>query len=61
MRKSIATVLTVLSHHQRSEVAKLYVDKKYKPLDLREKTVHPSQIYTCAYLICARPAPSAAA
>jgi hypothetical protein len=39
IRKSIATVLTVISQHQRQEVAKLFVDKKHKPLDLREKKV----------------------
>ena len=37
IRKSIATVLTVISQHSRTEVAKQFVNSKHKPLDLREK------------------------
>ena len=37
VRKSIARVLTVISHNQRENLRKLYRTKKYKPLDLRRK------------------------
>ena len=37
VRKSIACVLTVISHNQRENLRKLYRKKKYKPLDLRWK------------------------
>ena len=37
VRKSIARVLTVISHNQRENLRKLYRKKKYKPLDLRKK------------------------
>ena len=36
-RKSIARVLTVISHNQRENLKKFYANKKYKPLDLRTK------------------------
>lgn len=35
VRKSIARVLTVVSHKQRENLRKLYRKKKYQPLDLR--------------------------
>eukprot|EP00891_Asterochloris_glomerata_P009997 jgi/Astpho2/9997/fgenesh1_pm.00153_%23_10_t len=37
VRKSIARVLTVLSHKQRDALREVYANKKYKPLDLRPK------------------------
>eukprot|EP00187_Rhodella_violacea_P019472 CAMPEP_0184724808 /NCGR_PEP_ID=MMETSP0314-20130426/29011_1 /TAXON_ID=38298 /ORGANISM="Rhodella maculata, Strain CCMP 736" /LENGTH=145 /DNA_ID=CAMNT_0027189881 /DNA_START=60 /DNA_END=494 /DNA_ORIENTATION=- len=37
VRKSIARVLTVISHAQRANLAKLYEKRKFKPLDLRVK------------------------
>ncbi|KAJ8903912.1 hypothetical protein NDN08_000443 [Rhodosorus marinus] len=37
VRKSIARVSTVISQTQRQQVALLYANKKYKPLDLRAK------------------------
>merc|ERR1711922_45501 len=37
VRKSIARVLTVMNQKQKSELRKLYKDKKAKPLDLRKK------------------------
>merc|ERR1712228_732624 len=37
VRKSIARVLTVMHQKQKSELRKLYKDKKAKPLDLRKK------------------------
>ncbi|XP_064395791.1 large ribosomal subunit protein uL29-like [Halichondria panicea] len=37
VRKSIARVLTVITHNQRDNLRKLYRKKKYKPLDLRPK------------------------
>lgn len=37
VRKSIARVLTVISHNQRDNLRKYYRKKKYKPLDLRPK------------------------
>ena len=37
VRKSIARVLTVISHNQRENLRKLYRNKQYKPLDLRRK------------------------
>lgn len=37
VRKSIARVLTVISHNQRENLRKLYRKKKFKPLDLRWK------------------------
>lgn len=37
VRKSIARVLTVISHSQRENLRKFYQNKKYKPLDLRPK------------------------
>lgn len=38
VRKSIARVLTVINHNQRTNLRKLYAGRKYKPLDLRKKT-----------------------
>lgn len=37
VRKSIARVLTVVNHNQRTNLRKLYAGRKYKPLDLRHK------------------------
>ena len=37
VRKSIARVLTVINHNQRTNLRKLYAGRKYKPLDLRKK------------------------
>merc|ERR1712002_78253 len=37
VRKSIARVMTVISHTQRDNLQKYYAGKKYKPLDLRTK------------------------
>merc|ERR1712062_297571 len=37
VRKSIARVLTVISHTQRENLQKFHATKKYKPLDLRAK------------------------
>lgn len=37
VRKSIARVLTVISHNQRENLRKLYRKQKYKPLDLRSR------------------------
>merc|ERR1712224_346109 len=37
VRKSIARVMTVVSHTQRDNLQKYYAAKKYKPLDLRTK------------------------
>jgi len=37
VRKSIARVLTVISHNQRDNLKKYYQSKKYQPLDLRVK------------------------
>lgn len=37
VRKSIARVLTVISHSQRQNLRKFYKKKKFKPLDLRQK------------------------
>mmetsp|Transcript_18712 Transcript_18712/g.56618 ORF Transcript_18712/g.56618 Transcript_18712/m.56618 type:complete len:124 (+) Transcript_18712:73-444(+) len=37
VRKSIARVLTVISHQQRSALRDVYSKKKYVPLDLRTK------------------------
>ena len=37
VRKSIARVLTVISHSQRENLRKFYKTKKFKPLDLRPK------------------------
>jgi len=37
VRKSIARVLTVINHNQRTNLRKLYAGRKYKPLDLRPK------------------------
>jgi large subunit ribosomal protein L35e len=37
VRKSIARVMTVMSHNQREQLRLFYKDKKYLPLDLRMK------------------------
>merc|ERR1712002_294568 len=37
VRKSIARVMTVISHSQRDNLRKFHAAKKYKPLDLRMK------------------------
>ena len=37
VRKSIARVLTVISQTERDNLRVLYKNKKYKPLDLRQK------------------------
>ncbi|KAL9127857.1 MAG: hypothetical protein Q9217_003348 [Psora testacea] len=37
LRKSIARVLTVINHNQRSQLRLFYAKKKYLPLDLRPK------------------------
>merc|ERR1712221_53605 len=37
VRKSIARVMTVISHTQRENLRKFHTAKKYKPLDLRMK------------------------
>merc|ERR1712002_406176 len=37
VRKSIARVMTVISHTQRENLRKFHAAKKYKPLDLRVK------------------------
>ena len=37
LRKSIARVLTVINHNQRSQLRLFYKEKKYLPLDLRPK------------------------
>merc|ERR1712107_634846 len=37
VRKSIARVMTVISHSQRENLRKFHAAKKYKPLDLRMK------------------------
>merc|ERR1712080_592161 len=37
VRKSIARVMTVISHTQRENLQKFHASKKYKPLDLRYK------------------------
>ncbi len=37
VRKSIATILTVINQKETSELRKFYQDKKYKPLNLRQK------------------------
>merc|ERR1712002_1023696 len=37
VRKSIARVMTVISHTQRENLRKFHAAKKYKPLDLRAK------------------------
>eukprot|EP01025_Chloroclados_australasicus_P020394 TRINITY_DN214_c3_g1_i1.p1 TRINITY_DN214_c3_g1~~TRINITY_DN214_c3_g1_i1.p1 ORF type:complete len:145 (+),score=10.52 TRINITY_DN214_c3_g1_i1:94-528(+) len=37
VRKSIACVLTVISHNQRAALREAYARKKYMPLDLRQK------------------------
>merc|ERR1712189_175165 len=37
VRKSIARVITVISHTQRENLRKFHAAKKYKPLDLRMK------------------------
>merc|ERR1712109_365764 len=37
VRKSIARVMTVISHTQRENLRKFHAAKKYKPLDLRMK------------------------
>merc|ERR1712071_729050 len=37
VRKTIARVLTVISHSQRENLQKFYKNKKYIPLDLRAK------------------------
>merc|ERR1712142_989441 len=37
VRKSIARVMTVISHPQRENLQKFHAAKKYKPLDLRMK------------------------
>lgn len=37
VRKSIARVMTVITHNQRENLRKFYRKKKYKPLDLRPK------------------------
>ncbi|KAG8533276.1 60S ribosomal protein L35 [Bacidia gigantensis] len=37
IRKSIARVLTIINHNQRSQLRLFYAKKKYLPLDLRPK------------------------
>lgn len=37
VRKSIARVMTVISHSQRDNLRKFHMNKKYQPLDLRTK------------------------
>merc|ERR1712130_83253 len=37
VRKSIARVLTVISHTQHEHIRKFHASKRYKPLDLRAK------------------------
>merc|ERR1719336_3399283 len=37
MRKSIARVLIVMAQKQKDNLRKFYINKKYKPLDLRPK------------------------
>merc|ERR1711885_32366 len=37
VRKSIARVLTVISHTQRENLQKFHATRKYKPIDLRAK------------------------
>ena len=37
VRKAIAKVLTVMNQNQKAKLRQFYKDKKYKPIDLRQK------------------------
>lgn len=56
VRKSIACVLTVISHNQRAAVRSALEGKKYIPLDLREKKTRAIRRALSTEQVCSRQA-----